>query len=111
MGPRLELTRVLVLETRVLTPTDEPDDALYVRKLTRLAPLRLRLDLIATFEDGVTEHRKIGFVILESGGSGLPFRVVERHAEDFRYLDALVTLSWDLPGDDVFLREGYTFYY
>jgi len=111
VGPRLELTRVLALETRVFTPTDEPDDALYVRKLTRLAPLRLRLDLIAMFEDGVTEHRKIGFVILESGGSGLPFRVVERHAEDLHYLDALVTLSWDSPGDDVFLREGYTFYY
>jgi hypothetical protein len=50
-------------------------------------------------------------VILDSPGAGAPFRVVERHPKDSAQFNCLVTCEDESPGDDAFLRKGYTFYY
>jgi hypothetical protein len=50
-------------------------------------------------------------VILESAGTGVPFHVLERHPEDRKNFNCLVTCQMEPPDDNVFLRTGRTFYY
>jgi hypothetical protein len=57
-------------------------------------------------------RRELGYVIVESPGRGVPFRVTERHAQDRDSSSILVTYCGpDTPDDDQFLRDGYTFHY
>jgi hypothetical protein len=56
-----------------------------------------------------TTREEVGYVLLQSRGPDTPFRVVERHTRDSEKFDCLVTCMDELPGDDVFLREGNTF--
>ncbi len=109
VGPNLALTRVLARETRLLA--FNPHDELIVRGLTQLSATRLRLDTFATWSRKSVPRKPLGYVILESPGPGTPFHVAQRHPEDAKTFDCLVTCMDASPGDDVFLREGNTFYY
>ena len=113
VGPNLELTRVLALETRVL-PLD-PRKGLLVRELTQLEPGHLRITMFEQSNRPDAQRKELGFVNLQSDGPGIPFRVVDQHVEDRDYDKALVTFmgSSEDPrvSDDSFLRDGYTGYY
>ena len=107
--PNLTLTRVLAREARSLGISRR--DGLFVRELTQLSPSRLRLDTLNVSGPRSSKRTELGYVLLESPGPDRPFRVVERHPKDPQKFDCLVTCMGDPPSDDVFLREGNTFYY
>jgi hypothetical protein len=109
VGPDLGLTRVLARETRLLALN--PEGAIFFRELTLLSANRLRLDTFELLSPHSAQRKEMGYVILESPGPGVPFHVVEHHAKDSSHFDCLVTCQDESPGDDAFLRKGYTFYY
>jgi hypothetical protein len=109
IGPELALTRVLARETRLAAL--EPEGAIYIRELTRLTPNRLRLDTFELPRIDAAQRREMGYAILDSPGPGVPFHVAERHPKNPAIFDCLITCQDEPPADDVFLREGYTFYY
>jgi len=105
--PNLALIRVLARETRVRAL--DPHEGLFVRELTIMSPTRVRMD---TFSETNGTRKAMGYVILESAGPGHAFRVAERHPADPNNHQGLVTFTDESPkGEEVFLREGYTFYY
>jgi hypothetical protein len=109
VGPKLELTPVLAVEARVVAL--KPPDKIFVREFAQLTPTRLRLSLLGVPRDPAAHARPLGYVILESPSAGLPFHVTERHSGDVIPSEALVTFNEKPPGDDIFLREGYSFRY
>ena len=109
IGPQLELTRVLARETRMAALDQK--DGLYVRELTQLSPTRLRLDTFSVGGNRAARRQALGFVILESPGPGIAFRVVERHPVGVGAQVGLVSFGQAPEDEDRFLREGYRFYY
>jgi hypothetical protein len=109
IGPKLELTRVLARETRV--EALDRDNGLYVRELTQLSPTRLRLDTVSLRGNREARRQALGFVLLESPGPGVAFRVVERHPMDTGAHVGLVSVVQAPEDEDRFLREGYRLYY
>jgi hypothetical protein len=110
IGPGLALNRVLAIEQKVLGIG--PQNGLIIRDLKNLTPTELRLDTFLQPADKPGERRELGYVILASPAPGAPFRVKERHASDPANNSILVTYAGpDTPGDDAFLRDGYTFNY
>ncbi len=72
----------------------------------------MRLKTYLQPADQPQARRELGYVIVESPGRGVPFRVTERHAQDRDSGSILVTYCGpDTPEDDQFLRDGYTFHY
>jgi hypothetical protein len=109
VGPNLALTQVLARETRVW---DDTRNETLDRKLTQLSSTRLRLDTFAVSSDDSAQRKELGYVILESLGTGAPFRVTQRHPKDRHLKTGLVSYMSGSPDeDDDFLREGYTDYY
>ena len=114
IGPELELTRVLALETRVEDAV-KPANSIF-RRLTRISSKRQRLDVYYGSADG--PRLNVGRAILESAGPGQPFHVVDRIPAAEPVLKSLLwTSNQEMPvtvseeEDDKFLRNGYTLYY
>jgi len=107
VGPQLNLTPVLALETRVADPTD--DHFWYVRTLRTLAQNRLRLNLFQTSDHG--KQRLLGNATLARDGPGKPFKVIARRAENKMRTGGLITFCASSKDDNQFLREGCDFYY
>jgi hypothetical protein len=109
VGPDLALTQVLARETRLLAL--QPEGAVFVRQLTPLIPERLRLDTYELPRLHSAQRNEMGYVIVESAGPGIPFRILERHPKDPKKFNCLITCQMEPPADNVFLRTGQTFYY
>ena len=89
----------------------DPLEGIYVRKLTSLSPGRLKLEMFYVPDADAMKREEIGYAILESPGPNSPFHVAERKLNNPKYLHCLITCMDMPPTDDVFLREGNTFYY
>jgi hypothetical protein len=110
VGPNLSLDRILALEERALSIGRH--EGLIIRNLHQMGPMELRLDTFLQAAGKGGERRQLGYVILSRPVLGVPFRVKERHAIDPADSSILVTYAGpDTPGDDAFLRDGYTFNY
>jgi hypothetical protein len=108
IGADLALTRVLALETRVVSLDD---DALFVREIVRIAANRLRVELYEVPFPSGGPRRSLGRAILEAPGPGTPFRVTERHPGPEVHAHQLVTFCETARDDDAFLRDGCNHYY
>jgi hypothetical protein len=110
IGPGLALTRVLAVEKRALAVG--PREGAITRDLKLLGQGQLRLDTSLQPANQPGQRQPLGYAILQSQGAGFPFQVKERHARDKDSNAILVTYCGpDTPGDDAFLRDGYTFHY
>ena len=107
IGPRLQLTPALALETRVLDLADERSQ--YIRTVRRIGPNRLRLELYRT--RGAGGRERLGNAILERPGPGHSFHVMTRRIAPGFNKNALVTFCDSSRNDDTFLRDGCGFYY
>ena len=78
----------IVESTVIDSPREE--NAVITRRLTLLAPNRLRLD--CRLERPGRASLELGYAILVRRGAGAPFVVAERHAQRPRYADMLLSM-------------------
>lgn len=110
IGTGVAMTRVLAVESRAVAIG--PHQGRITRELEPLGADRLRLEAFLQPADQPGARLELGYVVLESPGPGVAFHVKERHARDKDSRSILVTYCGsDTPGDDRFLRDGYTFHY